>query len=134
MSSLDICAYAAAAAACAYMCWVEFCSVREFVGQKERRPEGLRQQGRHTRPANQALQVKSRTIACSCHSSRPEHDECCLLRMYSLIFVCRDEANMGASIGWFQGCHEMVSVWMSAYLTQFLLSQASAAACSEAEQ
>ncbi|KAL0034182.1 hypothetical protein WJX77_002277 [Trebouxia sp. C0004] len=27
---------ATSAAACAYMCWVEFCSVREFVGQTQR--------------------------------------------------------------------------------------------------
>ena len=80
----DVCAYADAAAACAYMCWVEFCSVREFLRQKQlqRRHEGRRQQGRRTRPANQAFQVMSQTIACSCQASCPKPSGCCLLQMH----------------------------------------------------
>lgn len=76
----DVCAYADAAAVCAYMCWVEFCSVREFVRQKQlqRRRRGRRQQGRRTRPANQAFQVMS----CSCQTSCPKPSGCCLLQMH----------------------------------------------------
>ncbi len=37
--------------------------------------------------------------------------------MHSLMIVCRDEVNMVDSIGWFRGCHEVVFVWMSVYLT-----------------
>ncbi|KAL0049349.1 hypothetical protein WJX82_000108 [Trebouxia sp. C0006] len=45
-----------------YMFWVEFCSVREWMRKQsgQRMSERRRQQGRRTRPANQALQAKEK--------------------------------------------------------------------------
>jgi len=131
----DVCAYAAAAAVVGYMFWVEFCSVREWMRKQsgQRMSERRRQQGRRTRPANQALQVTSQTMACNSHTSHPKQHGCCLLRMHGLMIVCTWQTCVGDSIGWFQSCAQMVSNWKYVYLTQCLLSQAFAAACSLAE-
>ena len=132
----DVCAYAAAAAVVGYMFWVEFCSFKEWMRKKpagQRRSGCRRQQGRRTKPANQALQVKSQIMACNSDTSHPKQDGCCLLRMHGVMIVCTLETCVGDSIGWFQSCAQMVSNWKYVYLTQCLLSQAFAAACSLAE-
>jgi len=132
----DVCAYAAAAAVVGYMFWVEFCSFKEWMRKKpagQRRSGSRRQQGRRTRPANQALQVTSQTKACSSHTNHPKHHGCCLLRMHGVMIVCTWETGVGDSIGCFESFDEMVFVCMSVCLTQCLLCQAFDAACSVAE-